>query len=686
MQSVLRFTPESDYPAAKRRKTARACQRCQQSKKRCAPPPEKDAACERCLQDGRQCSFESQLPSPASLGTGAAGLAADEQPVPWHGEHSGSIVPKILTAAKTRLERAPAKRVNAELRYSTMLDMLQDPSAGSSEGEAKFTKLVGGTNPLSALLQKDLKHKIITNLCAFRTPDPVSQRSSIKRLPNAEGWDWESHYATLDIRPAKLDYLRALGCFKMPKPMQSGQLLDVFFTHIHPLLPVIDRSEFLARFFGQGGPPPLVQMLAVFLAAARYCPGAFDHAVMSGCDSVRDVCDVLFQRLRALIDVDIVSERLAVLQAAVLGSLHWEGREGVNSSLDALSIAVRLAQEMGLHRRSPESGSASTRLQRRIWWSIFALDRLNAATEGTSFIINELDCDAAPLGAADFVDEDPNIRDATLLNLDLASVVNDAVRWLYSPEVTGHQLHSRAGEIQRDHLTRRLDKLDERAMMLEFSSKIYRIHINAVRMLVHRPFLLHQETNLSASGLSLPLYKSRESCRIWASESIGLLQSLPPASSALTQVTWPFTVYAIVNSLLIVWYDFTAPQDATWAVQARESMKSIIELLKGMGGTWWAAAAKYKLAEALLRIGDRLHEKKKANTAPDAQSDDHARDNETTQKRPFSPITEDTSNEMQQFFSNMDHPSDVYAENDDFWATLGLDFESEVAQGIYGVL
>lgn len=201
-----------------------------------------------------------------------------------------------------------------------------------------------------------------------------------------------------------------------------------------------------------------------------------DPVVVDGHESVRDICDLLHTRLRALIDVDILSERIAVLQASMLGSLHWEGREGINSSLDALGIAVRIAQEMGLHRqRFSDTGSMNVPLHRRIWWCIFALDRFTAATEGTPFIVNEMDCDLTPLCEADFVDEDTVVRDVAFANCKLARIVNDAVRSLYSLDAKPEILHSRYGEVQRDRLTNDLDRLESRLASLQSHSTLLRV-------------------------------------------------------------------------------------------------------------------------------------------------------------------------------------------------------------------
>jgi hypothetical protein len=101
-------------------------------------------------------------------------------------------------------------------------------------------------------------------------------------------------------------------------------------------------------------------------------------------------------------------------------------------------------------------------LSKRIWWTIYTLDRLNAAQEGTPCIINEGDCDQTPLAPDDFLDEDDTTRELTLTNMKLALIVEDAIRTLYTAQGDRLYLDSPLGEEQRDRVLRKLDALEAR--------------------------------------------------------------------------------------------------------------------------------------------------------------------------------------------------------------------------------
>lgn len=354
-----------------------------------------------------------------------------------------------------------------EYRYATMLSLLENRGGTKrSTNVQQPVKLISGTNPLSALLGKELKHTIVTNSCAFRTPDPIAH--AIQPIPRGgsgiHSCDWKKLYDSYSISAPQMQFLDAIGCFELPSPARCAELLEIFFTHIHPMLPVIDRRDFLSSYYGSDKPPRLITLHAVFLASSRYITGTSQS--VDGVPEVRSLCDKIHTKVRALVDVEIPHDRLAVIQASLISSLHWEGREGLNSALDSLGFAVRACQEMGLHRKkepaqqSDIEATEKHKLHRRLWWSTYTLDRLCAAQEGTPFLINERDCDVEPLTKDDLSHEDNITVDASLINLSLAQVVEDTVRNFYQP-TENVALFSHEGVSKRQELVTRLDALED---------------------------------------------------------------------------------------------------------------------------------------------------------------------------------------------------------------------------------
>lgn len=189
---------------------------------------------------------------------------------------------------------------------------------------------------------------------------------------------------------------------------------------------------------------------------------------------------------------------------------------------------------------------------------------------------------------------------------------------------------------------------------------------------MHRPFLLYVDVKEPR------VYESRDTCRAYATEMVARLQELKAQNTL--RFSWPFTVYAIVNCLLIFWYDISAPStsDRTFLSQSRQSYASVVELLRQLGRTWWAAAAKYHLATALAVAADELQARGRRNPRARTLQDDAAgRGTEDTLVQP----------EFAEEAMLPAWPIDAslsYGDND-FWASIGLDFDSDVAAGVFSI-
>lgn len=152
--------------------------------------------------------------------------------------------------------------------------------------------------------------------------------------------------------------------------------------------------------------------------------------------------------------------------------------------------------------------------------------------------------------------------------------------------------------------------------------------------------------------------------------------------------SWPFTVYAVVNSLLIFWYDISAPrsQDPTALSAARQHYTSVVQLLRSMGTTWWAASAKYRLAQALARAADEVHlnnTRRHTTTLAPVPSDSN-----NLRVAHGHPLTPASATQDQSHYDAGEWPDiDIFADCDmnDYWASIGLDFDLDVACNIFSI-
>lgn len=210
------------------------------------------------------------------------------------------------------------------------------------------------------------------------------------------------------------------------------------------------------------------------------------------------------------------------------------------------------------------------------------------------------------------------------------------------------------------------------------------ISANAIGTLINRPFqLLREPANGLADEAVNMQYSSRIQCHRYATNTISLLCDL--AEHGSLQYSWPFTVYATVNSLLICWHAMTTPQYLPdQEGQSREAnftnFLKLIDLLRDMGLTWWAAAAKHKLAEALWRAAFAISVEQGHTIELDSGASSW--DLEPGFATP-SPSTAEVETTTHSSGEPTSQSSDL---PDNLWSSIDLDFEADVLKNIFGIL
>lgn len=109
-----------------------------------------------------------------------------------------------------------------------------------------------------------------------------------------------------------------------------------------------------------------------------------------------------------------------------------------------LGIAVRLAQSLGLHTNTGDQKTAETR--RRLWYSLYVLDRLVALQLGRPPAISDNDCNASLPSRADDSEhdwdagdlptisaEEPSVGDYFLRVIEFSSIVGRVLGEIYNP-------------------------------------------------------------------------------------------------------------------------------------------------------------------------------------------------------------------------------------------------------------
>ena len=169
--------------------------------------------------------------------------------------------------------------------------------------------------------------------------------------------------------------------------LSESQMVDAYFYHLHPLIPMIDEARFRVRFsVGERKNPSWVALLNMVFALG----------IIAGSTAEDNSHLIYYQRAKDCISLEVFGNgHIEALQAlGLMGGLylHYESRPNMANAI--MGAALRMACALGLHREYAD-GSAKARpdyfkkallipreVRRRTWWSLFCMDTWATTTQG----------------------------------------------------------------------------------------------------------------------------------------------------------------------------------------------------------------------------------------------------------------------------------------------------------------
>lgn len=174
-------------------------------------------------------------------------------------------------------------------------------------------------------------------------------------------------------------------------------LVQAYFDHIHPGLPVVSKSTLVDVDGTLRKRPPLLLLQAVLLAGTHAC----SHPRVE--KDRRMVQSVLFRRASMLFHLRHETDRLHLAQAALLftwyihdgdtvagGPWYWTGE------------AIRIACGLGLHRHNTRLPTLDRIIYKRLWWSAFVAEVFASLEMGRPCAVRADDIDQSPLCEEEF--------------------------------------------------------------------------------------------------------------------------------------------------------------------------------------------------------------------------------------------------------------------------------------------
>lgn len=119
----------------------------------------------------------------------------------------------------------------------------------------------------------------------------------------------------------EIEILNRRRAFHLPPKSTCDELVDIFFTWITPVLPVVNKHAFIRKYNNPDDPPSILLLQAIFMAASRFYTGdILDHLKLSP--------RAFYKKTKALYDAGYELNEIPILQAVVLMGIYWDGPDG----------------------------------------------------------------------------------------------------------------------------------------------------------------------------------------------------------------------------------------------------------------------------------------------------------------------------------------------------------------------
>ncbi|KAJ5188029.1 Transcription factor [Penicillium cf. griseofulvum] len=178
---------------------------------------------------------------------------------------------------------------------------------------------------------------------------------------------------------------------ELPPKSLADHLLAQYFNCIHSVLPVLHWPIFIAEYekvYRSGS------LLGVSTEWAAVLFSVFACGSIHTIDANREEEGKKYVRTSCgIIDVWHDNFNLDRARAALLASIFLYEVNSKSASWVWIGSAVRVAQEIGLHIDSGPWPAVEGEMRKRVWWGLYAWDRLLALEMGKPVLINDQDCD-----------------------------------------------------------------------------------------------------------------------------------------------------------------------------------------------------------------------------------------------------------------------------------------------------
>ncbi|KAJ3506007.1 hypothetical protein NLJ89_g7113 [Agrocybe chaxingu] len=438
------------------KKRPRACDACRRKKVRCNGPENPGIECTSCINGKVKCTYveESQRRVPTK-------------------KYVASLEDRITDLDRILRKLCPDEKIYKEcLRSLIEADdqnllspshLTQEPSASSDvemiEGIANAIRLV---NDDLALPHDDIDNLSVVNsgLDTNRFFGKSSSEVLIREAISMKKTLWERKFE--NMMPPQ---------YIFPEPDLARDLVDLFFECCNLHLPLLHRPSF-ERSVRDGLHYSNDSFAGVYLlvcaVGSRF--SSDPRVLLDGIESYHsagwkwfnqvETGKTSFLSLPSLYDLQLYCLTVVFLSSSSTPQAVWT----------MTGIAIRLAQDIGVHRRQSRTPSAEDELWKRAFWVLICLDRVNTVAVGRPAAIQDEDYDLDfPIDCDDEYWEHPDpkkrfkqppntpsLMTAFILKLRLMHIMNCCIRGVYSISKI-NELYGWVGNKWKERIVMELD-------------------------------------------------------------------------------------------------------------------------------------------------------------------------------------------------------------------------------------
>ncbi|KAH7157361.1 fungal-specific transcription factor domain-containing protein [Dactylonectria estremocensis] len=579
-----------EEPVYKRRRVAHACQTCRALKSKCDG---KKPKCGRCVGYGFTCSYSRGRPVRRED-------VASEEPGEDHTnpdaieELRGSIERYEELVHRLLSQPSPEKEEQKDVQESLIKVKERAKQALDS-----ITLAAGLDSPASP-----------DNNPSTREAHPCNQHRYLGEVSDVHFFNLVKCFLqTQDLSTAEPDFdsyeqegevwtasSRSNGPTALPSPEKTRQLVEVYFSTIHIAYPFIPQSIFREAWGDFNALGDTFKNATDTASLYVICAIGSYYTSFPGRDpSSNHQHEAYFQRAMTLAASTKAHRSIHHVSLLLLQCFYFLAICKTDSCWTTLGQAVRIAQSIGLHVESSSSKPRSAtdlERRRRIWYSIYVLDRLLSLQLGRPTAIHDDDC-SVPLpcrrtdGDIDWTanviepaEEGPSEGDYFVAVIAFSRLVGRVLRDIYGPMHARPMVEMMLSTQSLDrqlvewklNLPRKL-RFDlghafDRNVTFRRQRNMLAIKFHHLRALLHRPYLCYpllrhlDDTTTALPQLDWPLVSLFErTCVSEARETARLLHHVSDEKDLVHEFPWWQMISCLICacSILLVSSIFVKP-------------------------------------------------------------------------------------------------------------------------------